>query len=133
MFRDSGILHALLGIHNEAELDVYPKLGASWEGFAIEETIRQMHAESEACYFWGTPSGPALDLFMIRNGKRLGFECKYGDRPSTTRSMKIACNDLKLDHLYVIFPGTQSFPLDLDAPTHPYRRTSEARPSHSPH
>jgi predicted AAA+ superfamily ATPase len=122
-FRDSGILHALLGIQKEEELDVYPKLGALWEGFAIEEIIRQKRAQSEECYFWGTPSGPKLDLLIIQNGKRLGFECKYSDRPSVTRSMKIAIEDLKLDQLIVIFPGNLSFPLadkitarGLDAP-----------------
>jgi len=111
-FRDSGILHTLLGIQYEAELDVNPKLGALWEGFAIEEIIRQLHAEPETCYFWGTPSGPELDLFVLRDGKRFGFECKYTDRPSITRSMKIALEDLKLDHLIVISPGNHSFPLD---------------------
>jgi predicted AAA+ superfamily ATPase len=110
-FRDSGILHALLGIQNEAELDVYPKLGAFWEGFAIEEVIRQLQVESESCYFWGTPAGPKLDLLIMKNGKRLGFECKYTDRPSVTRSMKIALEDLKLNHLYIISPGDHSFPL----------------------
>lgn len=110
-FRDSGINHTLLGIQEEAELDVYPKLGLLWEGFAIEEIIRQMHAESESCYFWGTPAGPELDLLILKNGKRLGFECKYSDRPSVTRSMKIALEDLKLDHLYIVTPGKHSFPM----------------------
>jgi predicted AAA+ superfamily ATPase len=110
-FRDSGILHALLGIQNEGELDVYPKLGSFWEGFALEEVIRQIHAMPEECYFWATQSGAELDLLIVKNGKRMGFEFKYTDAPKVTSSMKIACNDLKLDHLYVIFPGKQSFPL----------------------
>ncbi len=110
-FRDSGILHALLNIREEKELDVHPKLGSFWEGFALEEVIRQMHAAPEECYFWATQSGAELDLLIIKNGKRLGFEFKYTDQPKITSSMHIATKDLKLDHLYVIFPGNRSFPL----------------------
>ncbi|MGZ3633067.1 MAG: ATP-binding protein [Parachlamydiaceae bacterium] len=110
-FRDSGLLHALLGIHNEKELDVYPKLGSCWEGFALEEIIRQLHATPEECYFWGTPSGAELDLLIIKDGKRQGFEFKYTDKPKITPSMRISMVDLKLDHLYIIFPGNISFPL----------------------
>lgn len=110
-FRDSGILHALFGIRNEKELEIFPKLGSFWEGFALEEIIRKVQAAPEECYFWGTQSGAELDLLIIKNGKRLGFEFKYTDTPKSTLSMKIACNDLKLDHLYVIFPGKQSFPI----------------------
>lgn len=117
-FRDSGILHALLGLQTDTELDVYPKLGSFWEGFALEEIIRQMNAESENCYFWGTPSGPELDLLILQNGKRIGFACKYTDRPNLTRSMKIALQDLNLDHLYVIYPGSVAFPLDENITAH---------------
>lgn len=126
-FRDSGILHGLLGIQTESELDVYPKLGAFWEGFALEETIRHMHAYPEECYFWATQSGAELDLLIIKNGKRIGFEFKYTDSPKVTASMKIAITDLKLDHLYVIFPGKLTFPLTeqisasgLESPERPY-------------
>jgi len=110
-FRDSGILHALVGIRSASELDVYPKLGSFWEGFALEEVIRQMRAVPEECYFWRTQAGAELDLLIIKNGKRLGFEFKYTDSPKTTSSMHISCHDLKLDHLYVIYPGEQSFPI----------------------
>lgn len=110
-FRDSGILHALLGIQKEQELDTYPKLGSFWEGFALEEIIRKKEVSSEECYFWGTQSGAELDLLIIKNGKRLGFEFKYTDSPKITPSMKIALNDLHLDHLYLISPGNHSFPL----------------------
>jgi len=111
-FRDSGILHALLGIKNEGELDTHPKLGSFWEGFALEEICRQVEATPEECYFWKTQAGAELDLLIVKNGKRIGFEIKYSDQPKTTRSMRIAFEDLKLDHLYVIFPGKESFPLD---------------------
>lgn len=110
-FRDSGILHALLGLRDETDFTNYPKLGSFWEGFALEEIIQQLHATPEECYFWGTQGGAELDLLILKNGKRFGFEVKYTDKPKITPSMKIAQADLKLDHLYVIFPGSVSFPL----------------------
>lgn len=110
-FRDSGILHALVGTRDEAGLNVYPKLGAFWEGFALEEIIRQSHASAEECYFWGTQAGAELDLFILKDGKRIGYEFKYTDSPKITPSMLTACKDLKLDHLYVIYPGKHLFPL----------------------
>lgn len=111
-FRDSGILHALMGIKDNRDLDNHPKLGAFWEGFALEEVIRKFHALPEECYFWGTQSGAELDLLLIKNGKRLGFEFKYTEAPKITASMRIACQDLKLDHLYVVYPGKKSFPMN---------------------
>lgn len=110
-FRDSGILHALIGIKTEQDLDTHPKLGSFWEGFALEEICKQMEV-SQDCYFWKTQSGAELDLLILKNGKRIGFEIKYTDKPSITRSMRIAAQDLKLDHLFVIFPGEEVFPLD---------------------
>ncbi|OGN54419.1 MAG: hypothetical protein A2Y28_04855 [Chlamydiae bacterium GWC2_50_10] len=110
-FRDSGILNALIGIRNQAEMDTYPKMGSFWEGFALEEMIRQTEAASEECYFWGTQSKAELDLLILKNGKRIGFEFKYTDAPKITPSMRIACEDLNLDHLYVVYPGTETFAL----------------------
>ncbi len=110
-FRDSGILHALLGIRDEGELRTNPKLGAFWEGFALEEVIRNFQATSEECYFWATHADAELDLLIVKNGKRLGFEFKYTDAPKATKSMRIAHLDLKLDHLTVIYPGVEVFPL----------------------
>lgn len=110
-FRDSGILNALMGISTKNELQINPKLGSLWEGFALEEIIRTLQAYPEECYFWATQSEAELDLLILKNGKRLGFEFKYGDSPSTTKSMHIALQDLKLDHLAVLYPGDQIFPL----------------------
>jgi uncharacterized protein len=109
--RDSGLLHALLGIQNQDQLDVYPRLGASWEGFALEEVIAVNHARPEECYFWGVQSGAELDLLILKNGKRIGFEIKYTDAPRITKSMTTALEDLNLDHLYVIYPQKISYPL----------------------
>lgn len=111
-FRDSGILHTLVGIQNKEQLDIYPKLGASWEGYSLEEVVRHFDATPEECYFWATQSGAELDLLLLKNGKRIGFEIKYSDHPKITPSMKIALHDLKLDKLYIIIPGNSSFPLD---------------------
>ncbi len=110
-FRDSGILHALLGLHTQEQLETHPKLGAFWEGFALEEVTRCLRATPEECYFWATHSGAELDLLILKNGKRLGFEFKYTDQPKITASMRTALTDLHLDHLYVISPGSHQFSL----------------------
>jgi len=110
-FRDSGVLHALLGITDKKQLHTNPKLGAFWEGFALEEIIRTLKASSEVCYFWATQANAELDLFINKNGKRLGFEFKYADAPKITKSMRISISDLKLDHLAVMYPGDEIFPL----------------------
>lgn len=110
-FRDSGIFHALLGAWTEAELRTHPKLGASWEGWAIEEAIRAHRATPEEAFFWATHNQAELDLLIARDGRRIGYEVKYTDAPRLTPSMRIASRDLKLDELVVLFPGKQSFPL----------------------
>ncbi len=109
--RDSGLLHTLLGIQNMEDLQVYPRLGASWEGFALEEIIKIIHAQPEVCFFWAVQSSAELDLLIIKNGKRIGFEFKYADAPTITKSMITALNDLNLDHLYVIYPQKISYSL----------------------
>lgn len=108
--RDSGIFHALLSIADATALQSHPKLGASWEGFAIEQ-ILAITGDREA-YFWATHAGAELDLLVFHSGKRIGFEFKYSESPSTTKSMRVAMQDLGLDHLYVVHPGRHTFPLD---------------------
>lgn len=108
--RDSGILHALLGIANAEGLQSHPKLGASWEGFCLEQILSV--AGDRAAYFWATHSGAELDLLLLHEGRRLGFEFKFSEQPATTKSMRIAQEDLSLDHLYVVYPGAHDFPLD---------------------
>ena len=110
-FRDSGILNALLGLRDQQQLQIYPKLGSFWEGFALEEVIRHMGATAQESYFWATQGGAELDLFIYKDGKRLGFEIKYTESPKITPSMQIVSKDLKLDHLFIIYPGVQIFPL----------------------
>lgn len=110
-FRDSGIMHSLMGIESGDALTNHPRLGASWEGFALEEIIRYHNIDSEECYFWAVHSGAKLDLLIFKGGKRLGFEFKYSDQPKFTKSMAIANEDLKLDNLTVVVPGDSRFPL----------------------
>jgi predicted AAA+ superfamily ATPase len=107
--RDSGILHGLLGLHETMELPRHPSYGASWEGFALEQTLIA-HGERDA-YFYATQRGAELDLLLLRRGQRWGFEYKCADAPKTTKSMHIALEDLKLEHLWVIYPGTRRYPL----------------------
>jgi predicted AAA+ superfamily ATPase len=108
--RDSGLLHSLLGVETFAALESHPKLGASWEGFALEEVLR-LTGDREA-YFWSTQSGAELDLLIFARGKRLGFEFKYADAPAVTKSLQIAHHDLKLDRAFVVTPGRQPYPLN---------------------
>ncbi|MFN8495485.1 MAG: ATP-binding protein [Caldilineaceae bacterium] len=110
---DSGILHYLLGIRNELELLTHPKIGASWEGYALEETLRV--AQPDAAYFWATHGGAELDLFMLKDGRKIGVEFKRADAPQLTASMRIALEDLQLDHLYVLYPGNLAYPLTAKA------------------
>jgi len=111
-FRDSGIFNTLSSIHSLQELAKTPKIGPLWEGFALEEVINCLQIKGTDCYFWSTHNEAELDLLVFKNGKRFGFEFKYSDSPKVTKSMNIALSDLKLDHLYVIFPGTLSFAMD---------------------
>lgn len=115
-FRDTGLLHALLGLRTERELMHYPRLGFSWEGFAVDAILRHLDADRDA-YFYKTHGGAELDLLIARGGRRYGFEVKYADSPSTTKSMHIAMEDLHLERLWVVYPGTRAFPLShkLDA------------------
>jgi predicted AAA+ superfamily ATPase len=108
-FRDSGMLHQLLGIRSEKELLAHPKCGASWEGYALEETLKAV--QPEEAYFWATYQGAELDLLLFKNGRRLGVEFKRMDAPTLTPSMRIALKDLRLEGLAVLHPGTASYPL----------------------
>ena len=109
--RDSGILHALLGLRDLTQVQSNPKLGGSWEGFALEQVIRLAGAERES-YFYKTYAGAELDLLVMRGGKRYGFEFKYADAPGTSKSMHNVMADLKLDRLWVVYPGEGRYPLN---------------------
>ena len=108
-FRDSGIFHSLLGALTKEEISRHVKLGASWEGFALEAVIRALEVDPEDCYFWSIHQQAELDLLVFKNGKRLGFEFKWADAPRMTPSMKSAQETLKLDSFRVIYPGKKSY------------------------
>jgi uncharacterized protein len=107
--RDTGLLHALLGIRNRRDLEYHPKVGASWEGYAVEEILKALRPDET--YYWATYNGAELDLLLFKNGRRIGVECKRADAPTLTPSMRIAMSDLKLDHLYVAYPGDKGYSL----------------------
>ncbi len=108
-FRDTGLLHALLGVHTEGQLLAHPKSGASWESYALEEVIRAI--QPDEAYFWATHQGAELDLLLFKDGRRLGVEAKRADAPVLTRSMRIALEDLKLERLAVLYPGSRRYAL----------------------
>jgi uncharacterized protein len=108
--RDSGLLHSLLGLPDASSLLGHPKAGASWEGFALEEILTLLRFPE--AYFWTVYSGPEIDLFVPMKGRRFGFEIKLNEAPKVTASMKSALRDLHLDHLWVIYPGFQAYPVD---------------------
>ena len=108
--RDSGIFHSLMQVSTLADLHGHPKIGASWEGFALEHVINIFRTRD--AYFWATHAGAELDLMLTIKGKRYGFEFKYTDAPGRNRSMHIAIEDLGLEHLWVIYPGDQKYALD---------------------
>lgn len=110
-FRDSGIFHFLQGIQSAENLQVNPRLGASWEGFALEQVVTAMGAGPEEVYFWGVHGAGELDLLIIKDGKRVGFEVKHTSKPAVTPSLGLALNELKLDKLIVIYKGDHTFPL----------------------
>jgi predicted AAA+ superfamily ATPase len=107
--RDSGLLHALLGLGTRRDLEHHPKLGASWEGYAVEEVLKALRPDD--AYYWATHNGAEIDLVLFQGGKRLGVECKRADAPTLTPSMRIALADLKLDELLVVYPGERRYRL----------------------
>jgi predicted AAA+ superfamily ATPase len=121
-FRDTGLLHALLGIQDTMQLLTHPKLGASWEGLVIEETIRRERPDE--VWFYGVHGGSELDLLMIKNGRRIGVEVKRADAPVLTRSMQIAQADLQLHELRVIYPGPRTYALADNVTAQPLSSSS---------
>lgn len=107
--RDSGLFHALQGIQDGSQLRMHPKIGASWEGFAVEEVLREF--QPDQAWFYAVHAGSELDLFFVHRGRRIGVEMKREDAPRLTRSMRIAWQDLQLDRLFVVYPGERRYEL----------------------
>ncbi len=125
--RDTGLLHQLLGIRTEAELLSHPKCGASWEGLAIEETLKVVDAD--AAHFWATHSGAELDLLLLLRGRRVGVEVKRQDAPVLTPSMRSALADLRLESLTILYPGGTAYDLAERVRVLPLSVLSEGDPT----
>jgi len=108
---DSGLLHTLLGLTDREDVERHPKVGASWEGFALEQIVRRLQARPEECFFWRTHAGAELDLLVVSGRHRFGFEIKRTSAPHVTSSMRAALSDLKLDSLDVVHAGDRTFPM----------------------
>lgn len=111
-FRDSGLLHSLMSVTSENELLNHPRLGASWEGFALEQIIVRLNLREEEVFFWGTHTGAELDLVFQQKGQLWGVEVKYNETPSMTRSIRSALTELDLAHLWIVHPGDKIYPLE---------------------
>ena len=109
--RDSGVLHALLNLPDRQALDAYPRLGASWEGFALEQVIRAAEVDAQECFFWATHRGAELDLLLVRGTTRRAFEFKYSSAPKVTRSLHSALADLDAGRIEIVTPGDATYPL----------------------
>lgn len=109
---DSGLAHALLDIASQRDLDRHPKLGASWEGFLLENVVLATEARRDQCYYWATHAGAELDLLVVDGSRRRGFEFKRTTSPTITASMRIAMRDLKLAQLDVVHAGGTTFEMD---------------------
>ncbi|MEW6219690.1 MAG: ATP-binding protein [Thermodesulfobacteriota bacterium] len=107
--RDSGLLHRLFHVDSLHDLLGHPRLGASWEGFALEQAMAILRPDE--AYFWGSYSGAELDLLLFSRGKRFGIEGKFDEAPRVSRSMHVALSDLNLEHLWVVYPGAESYPV----------------------
>jgi predicted AAA+ superfamily ATPase len=118
-FRDSGLLHTLLDLSDEAALLGHPRAGASWEGFALEQVLALLRPSSP--FFWATHQGAELDLLFTHRGQRYGVEIKFSEAPTMTRSMHIALADLRLEHLWVVHPGQHRYPMTEQVTAWPLR------------
>lgn len=110
-FRDSGIFHNLLNVENKQQVLTHPKLGASWEGFILEEIIKHFQLKEDEVYYWRTHNGAELDLMFEKKGKRFGVEIKYTQAPQLTPSIRSALSELSLSHIWLIYPGEKQYPL----------------------
>ena len=108
--RDTGLLHSLLGLSSSDDLAGHPKRGPSFEGFVIEQLLASSGIRD--AYYWATHGGAELDLLLLHGGRRYGVECNYADAPGTTRSMRVALADLRLDHLWIVYPGDHPYALE---------------------
>ncbi len=108
--RDSGLLHSLLHISDWEGLFSHPAVGASWEGFVLEQLAYTLQLREGDMYFWATHNGAELDMLFFKNGRSYGIEIKFKEAPKVTKSMNIAIETLGLTHLWVVYPGMHIYP-----------------------
>jgi uncharacterized protein len=125
-FRDTGLLHSLLGLSDRFSLSGHPKVGASWEGFVIEQVLQVIRPTQ--AYYWSTYTGAELDLFFPYGGRRFGIEVKFNEAPKLSASMQIALKDLNLDHLWVVYPGKHVFSIQEKITAWPLQKLSDLTP-----
>jgi len=123
--RDSGLLHTLLGVTSQHDLEHHPKVGASWEGYAVEEVVKALRPDE--AYYWATHNGAEIDLILFKDGRRVGVECKRADAPELTPSMRIALADLKLEQLSVVYPGEKKYSLAKNVEVVPLAKFVKAK------
>ncbi|MCH7762952.1 MAG: ATP-binding protein [Candidatus Marinimicrobia bacterium] len=123
--RDTGLLHAFLGLENYQDILSHPQLGFSWEGFVIEQILALTNKEDEA-YFYKTHGGAELDLLILQKGRKYGFEIKFQDAPRLSKSMHQVCADLQLEKLWVIYPGKDTYPLKESIDVIPFEKIQTA-------
>jgi len=121
-FRDPGLLHSLLSLTDFHSLSGHPRMGASWEGFVLEQVLQTLKP-SEA-FFWATYQGAEIDLFFLKGGRRYGVEFKFNEAPKVTRSIHAALETLTLDHLWVVYPGKHRYPVHEKITVWPLRDVS---------
>ena len=123
-FRDSGLLHYLLSLEDYDTVTTHPKLGASWEGFALEQILRICRPGQ--AFYWSVHQGAEVDLLLFASGRRLGVEVKFAEQPKLTRSMRTAIGDLRLDELRIVIPGMEAYPLAEKISVHGLSRVGPA-------
>ena len=96
-------------LESEKALLSHPKVGATWEGFVIEQVLAT--EPHDGAWFWATNQGAEIDLVLRRGDRLLGIECKRADAPKLTPSIRIALEELGLERIAVIYPGAKRYPL----------------------
>jgi predicted AAA+ superfamily ATPase len=122
-FRDSGLLHQLLGIRETGDLFSHPKCGASWEGYIVEGILACI--KPDQAYFWATYAGAEIDLLLFKDGQRIGVEIKRADAPKLTPSIRTALTDLHLDRLLIFYPGERPYTLAENVKVLPFTRLAD--------
>jgi uncharacterized protein len=107
--RDSGLLHALLGIHNHEQLQGHPVAGASWEGMLIEQILAIVPTGVES-YFYRTSAGAEVDLLLVpRSGSPIPVEIKHSLSPKVSKGFRSVMDDLECDRGFIVYPGNEAY------------------------